>query len=250
MLGKTKVWLSVGAFLLTSTTCGAEVMASSSAESSLALSETSRSLSESRIDHDKPLTLIAQGGHSSPQFQDKLTGVQLVNALRGGGYVIFFRHVQTEVDYADQVFARMGHCVTQRVLGEEGWQQARRIGQAFQQLKIPVGKVFSSEYCRAWQTADLAFGRYEKVPGLNFAPAEEYSEAQKLQMRNGIMPLLTAVPAAGANTVIVGHDDVFEAATEIYPEPQGVAFVVQPDGAGKFEVIARIPPDQWLQLNR
>ena len=257
MFSKTKVWLGVGTFLLTSAACGAEVMANPPAEVSTASSETIESLSESSIEHDNPLTLIAQGGeggeggeggYSSPQFQDKLTGAQLVNALRGGGYVIFFRHGQTEVDYADQIFARMGHCVTQRVLSEAGWQQARRIGQAFQQLKIPVGKVFSSEYCRAWQTADLAFGRYEKVPGLNFAPAEEYTEAQKTQMRNGIMPLLTAVTPARTNTVIVGHDDVFDAATGIYPEPQGVAYILKPDGRGGFEIIANVEPGEWQTL--
>lgn len=187
---------------------------------------------------------------AKPEFRNKLSGAQLLNALRQGGYVIFLRHAKTEVDYADQVFARMGHCATQRVLGEAGWQQARAIGRAFQQLKIPVGQVYSSEYCRAWQTADLAFGRYEKAAGLNFAPAEEYTAAQVAQMRNGIMPFLSTPPAVGTNTILVGHDDVFEAATEIYPEPQGVAFVVKPDGAGKFDVIAKVPPDQWLQLTR
>jgi phosphohistidine phosphatase SixA len=198
-------------------------------------------------------TFLSRSPEADPakaEFKNKLSGAQLVTALRKGGYVIFLRHTKTEVDYADQVFARMGYCATQRVLGEAGWRQAREIGRAFQQLKIPVGLVYSSEYCRAWQTADLAFGRYKKMPGLNFAPAEEYTDAQVAQMREGILPFLTTPPAAGTNTILVGHDDVFEAATEIYPEPQGVAFVVQPDGAGKFEVIARIPPDQWLQLNR
>jgi broad specificity phosphatase PhoE len=171
-----------------------------------------------------------------------------VSALREGGHVIFFRHAQTEVDYADQVFARMGHCATQRMLSEEGWQQARAIGQAFETLAIPVGQVYSSEYCRAWQTADLAFGRYEKVSGLNFAPSEDYTDQQVAEMRNGLMPLLTAMPASAINTVIVGHDDVFEAATGIYPEPQGVAFVVKPDGQGSFEIVANLEVDEWMQL--
>ncbi|NJL54509.1 histidine phosphatase family protein [bacterium] len=206
------------------------------------------------IDRVIPTDWLAQGGEGGEGgtggFQDRLEASELIRELQKGGYVIFFRHAQTEVDFADQVFARMGHCATQRMLSEEGWQQARAIGQAFQALNIPVGQVFSSEYCRAWQTADLAFGRYEKVPGLNFAPAEEYTPAQVEQMRNGIMPLLTAVPARGTNTVIVGHDDVFEAATGIYPEPQGVAFVLKPNGQGGFDVIADINVNEWVNLSR
>ena len=45
--------------------------------------------------------------------------------------------------------------------------------------------------------------------------------------------------------MIVGHDDPFEAATGIYPEPQGVAYVLRPDGAGGFEVLGHIDPDAW-----
>lgn len=54
-------------------------------------------------------------------------------------------------------------------------------------------------------------------------------------MKSNVMPLLTASPASGQNTVIVGQDDIFEAATGIYPDPQGIAYVLIPDGAGKFE---------------
>jgi phosphohistidine phosphatase SixA len=168
--------------------------------------------------------------------------------LQNGGYVIYFRHAQTEKDYADQVSAKMGDCSTQRMLSEVGWQQSRTIGQAFEALKIPVGQVYSSEYCRAWQTADIAFGRTEKRAALNFPPAEDYTEAQKAQMRTAVMPFLTTTPADGTNTVVVGHDDVFDAATGIYPEPQGVAYIVKPDGKGKFEIVANMLPEEWAKM--
>ena len=168
--------------------------------------------------------------------------------LRRGGYVVFIRHGQTEQDYADQVSAVMGDCSTQRMLSEAGWQQARTIGKAFGDKRIPVGAVFSSQYCRAWQTADLAFGRFEPRAELNFAPSEDYTEEQIAQMRSGILPFLTEVPQPGTNTVVVGHDDVFEAATEIYPAPQGVAYVVQPKGNGQFDLVARLGDGEWALL--
>jgi len=172
----------------------------------------------------------------------------LVEALRGGGHVVFIRHAATEADYADQTSAVMGDCSTQRMLSEDGWRQAKAIGDAFERLEIPVGDVVSSEYCRAWQTADLAFGRYEKTSDLNFAPAEDYTEAQIAEMRDRLAPHLARAPEAGANTVLVGHDDPFEAATGVYPEPQGVTFVLRPDGAGGFEILGSLAPDVLTAL--
>lgn len=203
----------------------------------------------SEIKMPPSISIVAQNSETPPEFQDKLSGKALVDALKGGGYIIYFRHAQTEKDYADQIEAKMGDCSTQRMLSEAGWQQAREIGIAFEKMGFPVSQVYSSEYCRAWQTADLAFGRYQKNAGLNFAPAEEYTEAQIKQMRDSVMPLLTAMPAGGTNTIIVGHDDVFEAATGIYPEPQGVAYILKPDGKGSFEIIANLLPEEWTQLS-
>jgi phosphohistidine phosphatase SixA len=169
----------------------------------------------------------------------------LIEAARAGGHVLFIRHAATETDWADQVSAVMGDCSTQRMLGREGWAQARALGAAFRLHGIPVGAVVSSEYCRAWQTADLAFGRFETAPALNFEPAEEYTHEQTERMRARMTPLLAAPPPAGVNTVLVGHDDPFEAATGVYPEPMGVTFVLRPDGAGGFEVLGSIAPDAW-----
>ncbi|MEM8494873.1 MAG: hypothetical protein AAF663_05755, partial [Planctomycetota bacterium] len=70
---------------------------------------------------------------------------ELLRKLRTGGLVIYFRHAQTEKDYADQVTADPNDGSTQRVLSEEGWHQAKGIGEAFRTLEIPVGDVISSE---------------------------------------------------------------------------------------------------------
>ncbi|NJO55840.1 MAG: histidine phosphatase family protein [Rhodospirillales bacterium] len=179
-------------------------------------------------------------------FKNTLSDAALIDALKSGGYVIFIRHATTEKDYADQVSAVMGDCSTQRVLSEAGWQEAKDIGAAFTVHNIPIGAVYSSQYCRAWQTADLAFGRYIQNASLNFEPAEEYTEAQTAAMRDRMMPLLSKAPAEGFNTVVVGHDDPFEAATGIYPDPMGVTFVLKPDGQGAFRIIAKVEPDGWF----
>jgi phosphohistidine phosphatase SixA len=181
------------------------------------------------------------------QENQQMEPAALVEALKGGGYVIFMRHGSTETDYADQIDAEMGNCASQRVLSEAGWTEVKAIGAAFERLAIPIGEVISSEYCRAWQSADLAFGSYAKNADLNFEPAKEYTEEQIATMRDRIMPHLSKAPQDG-NTILVGHDDPFEAASGIYPEPMGVVFVLRPNGEDGFEVLGSITPDAWTSI--
>ena len=190
------------------------------------------------------------GEQANADFQDKLSGADLLSALQEGGHVIYFRHAQTEKDYADQADPSMSlnDCDTQRKLNQVGIEQSEAIGTAFAEKAIPVGEVITSEYCRAWKTADLAFGKHEQNAKLNFLPFEDYTDAQVEEMKANVMPLLTAVPAAGTNTVIVGHDDIFESATGIYPDPQGIAYVLTPDGSGSFTLQANMLPEEWAAL--
>ena len=277
-LGQTKIWVGVGAFVMTGAvaitplTNATEVSISKGlpAEHSVASGMSRHTIgltiaaggegdeggtpakpTQGGGSTAKPPTTYtpaAQGGEASTKFTDKISGSQLVSALRSGGYIVFFRHAQTEKDYADQISAKMGDCSTQRMLSEAGWKQAKAIGEGFQKLKIPVGTVYSSEYCRAWQTADLAFGKHQASAALNFEKAEEYTPAQIQKMKTSIMPFLTAMPASGTNTVIVGHDDVFKSATGIYPEPQGVAYILKPNGKGGFDLLSRVTADGWGKM--
>jgi phosphohistidine phosphatase SixA len=193
---------------------------------------------------------LSAGEKANAEFKDKLSGSVLLGALQKGGHVIYLRHAQTEKDYADQADPKMtlANCETQRKLNDVGIQQSKDIGAAFTAKKIPVGEVITSEYCRAWKTADLAFGRHQKNPKLNFLPFEDYTDAQVQEMKANVMPLLTAVPKGNTNTVIVGHDDIFEAATGIYPDPQGMAYVLTPDGKGSFVIQANMLPEDWAKL--
>ena len=184
-------------------------------------------------------------------FTNKISGPVLLNALRKGGHVIYIRHAQTDKDYADQADPKLDltNCGTQRTLSNKGWEQAKSIGAGFRKANIPVGKVFASDYCRAWQTADLAFGTFKRTSALNFVKSEEYNVAQRLEMKTAIMPLLTAMPAMGTNTIIVGHDDVFDAATGYYPKPQGMAYILKPDGK-KFTIVASVPAEGWMMMSK
>jgi phosphohistidine phosphatase SixA len=164
--------------------------------------------------------LVAQaptpGELANQRFQDQLKGPALLSALGQGGYVIYFRHASTVRDYADQADPHMslGDCTTQRKLSTVGIQEAREIGASFTIQSIPVGLTITSEYWRAWQTGNLAFCRLDRKDSqLNFLPYADDSDELVGLMEKNVTPILSAVPAPGTNTVIVGHADPFEAAT-------------------------------------
>ncbi|MEM9136146.1 MAG: histidine phosphatase family protein [Cyanobacteria bacterium P01_F01_bin.42] len=196
-------------------------------------------------------TELTPGEQANADFVDKVSGADLLGALKEGGHVIYIRHAKTFKDYADQADPNLdlSNCETQRKLSEEGIKQAEDIGAGFKAQEIPIDKIVTSEYCRAWQTAEIAFGRFdEKNPKLNFLPFEDYTDAQVEEMKSNVMPLLTAVPPSGTNTVLVGHDDIFESATGIYPDPMGIAYIVTPDGNGSFDIVANVLAEEWSQL--
>lgn len=81
-------------------------------------------------------------------------------ALRSPGAVVVLRHSHAPGTF-DPPDARLDDCSTQRNLDEAGRGQARRIGEAFGQHGITVGRVLASPRCRCLDTARLAFGRVE-----------------------------------------------------------------------------------------
>jgi phosphohistidine phosphatase SixA len=198
------------------------------------------------------------GEQNNEDFVNKVNGKELVSALRDGGHVIYIRHAKTTKDWGDQVSPELNlsDCSTQRRLSDEGKADAKKIGEGIKAAGIPVGDVISSDYCRAYNTADLAFGTYTKNSNLNFLPCVECTPEDYKEYAKRVAPLMSAKPEAGKNTFLVGHDDPFQGVTMpvvptngIYPAPMGVAYVAKPLGDGKFELVAKIQPSQWQALS-
>ena len=194
---------------------------------------------------------LSEGEIANRDFEDVIKFKKLLKNLKNGGYIIYFRHAQTFQDYADQADPNLDltDCLTQRKLSPKGIQDARDIGKSFTNKQIPIGKIITSEYCRSWKTANFAFGRFDqKDSRLNFLPYDDYSSDHVDLMRKNVTPILSAIPEKGKNTIIIGHDDIFESATGIYPDPQGIAYIIKPLGFGKFQLLANILPSEWAKL--
>lgn len=163
---------------------------------------------------------------------ETLAGAALVEALRAGGYVIYFRHAATDFSQEDTDRQDLDNCATQRNLDDAGRAEARRIGEGFAALGIPIGEVLGSEYCRTRETAELAFGRVTPTTDLTsvFAAAETDDDEERIA---ALRRLLATAPEPGTNTVLVSHQANLEDATGIViAEGEAAIFLPRPVEGG------------------
>ncbi len=164
--------------------------------------------------------------------------------MRQGGYIIALRHAITDRTQTDARPENLQDCSAQRNLNQAGRAQARAIGAAITALRIPIGAVLASPYCRTRETAELAFGRAEITLDLNnaFINADQREELYaKLRQRLGVPP------PPGENTVLVTHGDNITGASGV-SVAEGEAAIFRPDGSGGFVVVARLTSDAWQAL--
>lgn len=198
------------------------------------------------------ITNFAWLGNTFAQDKDQppaptMDAASMVRALQSGGYVIYFRHAATDQSKPDADRVDLKNCATQRGLSDKGREQARAIGKAFSSLGIKVSKVSSSPYCRAIDTAKLAFGNATVLNDLEFALSKSEPEAKRLGA--ALRKLLEDTPAKGTNIVIVAHSANLKEAIGIWPQPEGAGYVFRPEG-GRVSFVARVGPEEWPELVR
>ncbi len=175
---------------------------------------------------------------------ESLAGGALLQALRGGGLIVYFRHTSTDFGQNDDAMSGYEDCTRQRNLTDRGREEARRIGEAIKRLGVPIGDVLASPFCRTRETAQLIFGRATVATAVRGGSARPDSADRYAELRK----LLSAMPREGANLVIASHGNPFHAVTETNYLSEGEAAVIRPLGAQGFKVVARIPKDGWDAL--
>jgi len=174
----------------------------------------------------------------------ELMGAALVAALRGGGYVLYFRHAATDFGQNDERMTGYEDCATQRNLTDKGRADARAIGADIRALGIPIGEVLASPFCRTMETAQLVFGRATASPAARGGPAQSESPERYAALRD----LLASPVARGTNRVIVSHGNPFRAIVGGSYLAEGEAAVIEPLGKDGFRVVARVPLEGWRAL--
>ena len=205
------------------------------------------------------LTLAAAPASDAQQFQGvpppapgrsavpakPLPHGELLAELRKGGYVIYFRHTSTDFSRDDARSKSDDDCDNQRPLTDKGRAEARQIGAAFRELKIPVAQVLASPRCRTMETAMLAFGTADRSPEARAGPASPGNDDRYAPLR----AVLSTSPRPGGNIVVSSHGNPFYAVAGAPYLAEGEAAVIRPLGKD-FEIVARVRHDAWRALAR
>ena len=96
---------------------------------------------------------------------------KLARQLREGGYVLYMRHASTDFSQNDAKMTRYEDCDGQRNLLDKGRAEARSVAGHVQRLRIPIGEVLASPFCRTMETARLAFGAAQATQDARGGPA-------------------------------------------------------------------------------
>ena len=173
----------------------------------------------------------------------------LVQELRAGGFVIVVRHGATFPDQADTDPFNFDNIAAQRNLNDKGKTLAKAFGDALFRAGVPVGKVFTSKYNRAYETAVIAgFKDIEKTTdltegGLVVSPNENSRRSEAFRK------LLGTAPAPGTNTILITHKpNIIDAlGKEWFDVKEGEASLFRPEN-GTYKVITRVQMEEWPHI--
>lgn len=175
-------------------------------------------------------------------WRASLEGKALADALRNGGYTLFFRHTVTDFDQQDKRLDGSGPCAEQRNLTQKGRDDAQALGKAIAKARIPVDEVLASPFCRTRESAQLMFGRAIVTDDVRGGPKELGAD-----INDKLIAILRTPPARGTNRAIVGHTNAFFTISNLAHLDDGEAAVFAVRD-GKLVVVARIKAADWAKL--
>jgi broad specificity phosphatase PhoE len=181
--------------------------------------------------------------------QTAVDDATLARALQAGGHVILIRHGATFNDQADTDPFNFDNIAAQRQLNDKGKALAKAFGEALREAGVPIGKVYTSKFHRAYETATLAgFKDVETtldltLGGLIISPDEEGRRAEALRA------MLAVPPKPGTNTLLVTHKpNLLEAlGKEWWDVKDGEASIFRPEN-GKYVLVARVQMGDWPRI--
>ena len=107
----------------------------------------------------------------------------LLKQLTEGGKLIFIRHAYAPGSGDPNNF-NLNDCSTQRNLSDRGRKQAEHIGIIFRENKIEIDEVYSSEWCRCKETAEIAFTNFTTKNFLNSFYSSNYAKNKTKQIKD------------------------------------------------------------------
>jgi broad specificity phosphatase PhoE len=174
---------------------------------------------------------------------------ELAQVLRAGGLVIVVRHGATFADQADTDPLNPDNIAAQRQLNDKGKALAKVFGEALRQIGVPVGKVYTSKFNRAYETAIIAgLKDVEKTAditegGLVVSPNENSRRVEAFRK------MLGTPPQPGTTTILITHKpNIVDAlGKDWFDVKEGEASLFRPEN-GSYKLVARVPMDEWPRI--
>ena len=160
----------------------------------------------------------------------------LWSQLKKGGYVILMRNSAVDEGLGDPKGYKVNDCATQLNLTDKGRAEAQKIGDEFKKRKIPIKQVFTSAFCRAKETAQLAFGKADVWEALNSfydKPNRKSEQTRLLHQR------LESPPTDGTNLVLVTHGYNIVSAVGLNPDP-GDMLIIAPAFRVGYKIVGEL----------
>ena len=181
--------------------------------------------------------------------QASLQDADVAKALRAGDLVMVVRHGATFPDQADTDPTNFDNIAAQRNLNDKGKALAKAFGEAIRQAGVPVGKVYTSKFNRAYETAVIAgFKDIEKTTdltegGLIVSPNENNRRADAFRK------MIATPPKAHTVTILITHQPNIVAALgkDWFDTKEGEASIFRPADGG-YKLVARVQMDEWPRI--
>ncbi|WOH69450.1 histidine phosphatase family protein [Bradyrhizobium sp. BWA-3-5] len=189
-----------------------------------------------------------------PTYAADLDG--LIASLKGGGYVIVFRHGATDDSQKDVYPFKFDDMSAQRQLNDKGRAMARELGAALAKLGVPIGDVYTSRLNRAVETGRL-------IGGKDVSPVDELTDSgagsssgmanpdgKNAKIGRAVRDLVNAPPKAGVNNLAVTHKtNVTDAFGKEFADiREGEALVYKTSASGPAAFVARVQASEWIAL--
>ncbi len=176
------------------------------------------------------LSLLGIPGLQAAENDD----AKLWQALRSGEGIALIRHALAP-GTGDPIDFSLNDCSTQRNLSQQGRDQSAYIGQLFQSEKIEAPRLYSSQWCRCLETAELmALTEVNPQPLLNSFFANRADGPAQLA---GLRQWLNEQPVAvDSPLILVTHQVVITGLTGVFPA-SGEIVVIRHPKATDTEII-------------
>lgn len=163
------------------------------------------------------------------------SNAELWDAVRSGDHFIMMRHALAP-GTGDPSDFELRDCSTQRNLSDEGRSQAKKIGRLLKSNGILNANVYSSEWCRCMDTAELLnFGRVTKLPAINsFFQNYDQRGARTRALSDWLDDQFLNTPL-----ILVTHQVNITAFTEVFPESGELVFIKREE-QGEYTVVGTI----------